>query len=96
MAPIDCSGLAAAAGLRWFCKHCCLVHRDKAECGYYRPFHSPHHTVENSAAAAGLPDCLARTAAGIVTRQPVKRFTRFGPLTSSTAVGCLLCTLSTG
>ena len=28
-APIDCSGVAGAAGHKWLCKHCCLVHRDK-------------------------------------------------------------------
>ena len=29
MAPVDCTGLAAAAGTRWLCKHCGLVHRSK-------------------------------------------------------------------
>ena len=29
MAPIDCTGVPSSAGLKWFCKHCCTVHRDK-------------------------------------------------------------------
>ena len=29
MAPIDCTGVPCSAGLKWFCKHCCTVHRDK-------------------------------------------------------------------
>ena len=29
MAPVDCTGLAAAADTRWLCKHCGLVHRSK-------------------------------------------------------------------
>ena len=29
MAPIDCTGVPCSAGLKWFCKHCCSVHRDK-------------------------------------------------------------------
>lgn len=29
MAPVDCTGLAAASDTRWLCKHCGLVHRSK-------------------------------------------------------------------
>ena len=33
MAPIDCSGVSRAAGLKWFCKICSVVHRDKVGAG---------------------------------------------------------------
>ena len=34
-APIDCSGVAGAAGHKWLCKHCCLVHRDKVSIHFH-------------------------------------------------------------
>jgi len=80
MAPIDCSGVSRAAGLKWFCKICSVVHRDKEDCVAYQPFHHPFTILPNTSEGRGLPHCLQITQRGVRCKVPVKAFTRFGPL----------------
>ena len=65
MAPIDCTGVSSAAGLRWFCKHCCSVHRDKLECRYYHHYHHPVLTVPNSNKPTGIPPMVHSVNGGV-------------------------------
>jgi len=80
MAPIDCTGVSRAAGHKWLCKHCCLVHRDKSECGYYHHYHNPVHIIPNSDHTTGLPQVLQFSNDGVYCKTLVKKYTRFGPV----------------
>ena len=84
MAPINCTGVSAAFGMKWKCKPCgYMQHQGKEDCCHYKHYHQPFHYIENNVLnhPNELPTELEQRPDGIYTKeQGIKPFTRLGPL----------------
>ena len=82
LAPMDITGLSPSYKIPWYCKHCEILHGSKYECRHYEYIHRPRYIITDSPDTPhGLPsNHLINNDNKILTKIPLKKSTRFGPI----------------